>query len=158
MAARGARGISSSRGDPDKFFASNSVFAVVGASNDPTKFGNKVFKCYLSHNKVAVPISKSPEIEGKAAYPSLTAFLQAQSAAGVAADTIGVSIITPPAASASVINEGIGLGIKSFFLQPGTTNEVVLRIMDDKETEKEQGGGAINFVEGCVLVELGCDT
>jgi predicted CoA-binding protein len=146
-----ARSVSSSRGDPDKFFASNTVFAVVGASNDPTKFGNKVFKCYLSHNKTAVPISKSTEIEGKTAYPNLTAFLTAQTAAGVTVDKVGVSIITPPTATASVISEGIGLGIKSFFLQPGTTNEAVAKIMDD------EGNKSINFVEGCVLVELGCD-
>ncbi len=148
-----SRSVSISRGDPDAFF-SKRVFAVVGASADPSKFGNKVLCCYKTHGKDVTPISKTPEIEGLASYPNLTEFVAALKAKNSSVDpaSIGVSIVTPPAATLSVISEGLGLGIRQFFLQPGTANEAVTTLMN--ENSKSTG---TNFVEGCVLVELGCN-
>lgn len=73
----------------------------------------------MAHSKTAVPISKSAEIEGVAAYPTLTAFMEARGKE-FPADQVGVSLITPPAATAAVLQEGLALGIKSFFFQVST--------------------------------------
>jgi len=46
------------------FLASNS-FAVVGASIDRTKYGNKVLRCYQQHGKTVYPINaRAAEVEG----------------------------------------------------------------------------------------------
>jgi predicted CoA-binding protein len=39
----------------EKFFQSK-VFGVVGASADRKKYGNKVLRCYLQHNKEVYPV------------------------------------------------------------------------------------------------------
>ena len=61
---------------------------------------------------------------------------------------VGVSIITPPAVSQSVLEEGYKLGIRNFFLQPGTYNEQV-----DEYIQREMKSAL--SIKGCVLVELG---
>lgn len=41
------------------------AFYIVGASDDRSKFGNKVLRCMVAHNKKCVPLSKRiSSIEG----------------------------------------------------------------------------------------------
>ena len=56
-------------------FLAAGPWAVVGASTDRSKYGNKVLRCYQQAGKSPVyPVHpKEREIEGLAAYPSLTA-------------------------------------------------------------------------------------
>ena len=50
-------------------FLESGPFAVVGASTDRSKYGNKVLRCYLQHGKQAYPINpKAQEVEGQKAY------------------------------------------------------------------------------------------
>jgi hypothetical protein len=39
---------------------------------------------------------------------------------------VGVSIITPPGVTRLILEEGVAMGFKHFFLQPGTFDEEVL--------------------------------
>ena len=57
----------------DAFLGATS-FAVVGASTDRSKYGNKVLRCYVQHHRKVFPVNpKAPEVEGLRAYPSLSA-------------------------------------------------------------------------------------
>ena len=48
------------------------VVAVIGASTDRAKFGNKAVRAFLNHGDQVVPINpKEDEIEGLPAYPSV---------------------------------------------------------------------------------------
>ena len=97
-----------------KVFLESSEYAVVGASADPTKFGNKVLMWYKTHKPHAklYPIHpKATEIEGLPALKNLSLLPNPTGTS--------VSIITPPAISQGVVEEAIRLGVKSVWLQPG---------------------------------------
>lgn len=93
-------------------FLAAGPWAVVGASTDRTKYGNKVLRCYQQAGKAPVyPVHpKEREIEGLAAYPSLTAIPERPRA---------VSIITPPKVTEAVVEECATLGIRHLWMQPG---------------------------------------
>ena len=79
-------------------FLSEGPWAVVGASEDRSKYGNKVLRAYLQAGKSPVyPVNpKATEIEGQTAYPDL---------ASLPEEPRGISIITPPAVTESVVEE-----------------------------------------------------
>lgn len=125
-------------------------FVVVGASNDRTKFGNKVFRSYQQYKKNVTPINKrQEEIEGVKTVESLAAFAnQIESKIGFPTNKIGVSIITPPGVTKLILEEGLALGYRNYFLQPGTVDESV----DETITENKDKA---TFIKSCVLVQLG---
>jgi predicted CoA-binding protein len=126
--------------DTTRSFLAEKRFAVVGASPDRAKYGNKVLRCYLQHGRDAVPVHpKEPEVEGRTAYPSLTAI-----PGGVGA----VSVITPPAVTEKVVEEAGRLGVRHVWMQPGAESDAAVR------RARELG---MNVIAGgpCVLVVLG---
>ena len=126
--------------DSEKYFLSQKRFAVVGASTDRTKYGNKVLRCYLQHGRDAVPVNpKDAEVEGRAAYKSLTDIPQRPDA---------VSIITPPKVTEAVVEEAGRLGIRHLWMQPGAESPAAIA--------RGQALG-INVIAGgpCLLVVLG---
>ena len=130
-------------GDTTAFFQLQ-AFAVVGASEDRAKFGNKVLRCYVQHGYTVTPVNKrSTSIEGLTCVPSLAQWVGSQPPTA-----LGVSLVTPPGVTKIVIEEGYALGLRHFFLQPGTHDKETdawLRTLPD-----------VAVVKGCVLVELGC--
>lgn len=97
-------------GDVDAFL-SGGPFAVVGASTNRDKYGNKVLRVYQQNNKPVYPINpRADEIEGLKAYPDLASLPEIPH---------GVSIITPPTITEQVVKEAVALGIKHLWMQPG---------------------------------------
>ncbi|GAC76743.1 hypothetical protein PANT_22c00185 [Moesziomyces antarcticus T-34] len=109
----------------NRFFDA-SKFAVVGASKDATKFGNKVLKWYQAHELDVTPIHpKEAEIEGLASQPDVARFLDA---AGTSADKIAISVVTPPKISLAVVQTGLqDQGISTFWLQPGAEDAELVK-------------------------------
>jgi predicted CoA-binding protein len=123
-------------------------FVVVGASNDQSKFGNKVLRAYKAKGYKVIPISKrSNMIEEISCLKSLTDF--ANKFPSKIPQT-GVSIITPPGATKLIIEEGASLGYRYFFLQPGTCDAEVNILI---ERIKQERGAQV--IQDCVLVQLG---
>jgi predicted CoA-binding protein len=121
-------------------FLAGDAFAVAGASDNRAKFGNKVLRCYLQHGHTVYPINPhATTVEGIPCYPDL---------ATVPQPIHGVSIITPPAVTAEIVDQAIVAGIKHLWMQPGAEHR-------DAITRAEQAG--INVIAGgpCLLVELG---
>ncbi|MFG0319004.1 MAG: CoA-binding protein [Planctomycetota bacterium JB042] len=121
-------------------FLAGDVFAVVGASADRSKYGNKVLRCYLQNGREAHPINpKGGTIEGRTAYPDLES---------VPEPIDGVSFITPPAVTLALLESCRERGIERVWMQPGSESpEVVARA-------EELGLDAI--ADGsCLLVVLG---
>ena len=86
-------------------FFKRSTFAVVGASKDPSKFGNKVLKSYIAHEKPVIPVHRTEKsIEGLFCAPSLSDI-----SPDILRD-VGVSIVTPPPVTREVLEEGLDLG------------------------------------------------
>jgi len=121
-------------------FLAEGPWAVVGASNDRTKYGNKVLRCYLQREMSPVyPVNpRAASVEGLDAYPSLTALPERARA---------VSIITPPPVTEAVVEEAAQLGIRYLWMQPGAESPLAL--------ERAQAHGLEVIAGGpCILVAL----
>lgn len=135
-------------------FFSNRLFAVVGASSDRQKFGNKVLRCYLENSREAIPVSKKQStIEGIDCVDSLSALNQKLPLLKLSPTDVGVSIITPPGATKTILEEGVSLGFKHFYLQPGTVDINVWNFIEELKLSSSD----VNIIQGCVLVDLGFD-
>jgi predicted CoA-binding protein len=122
----------------DKFLE-GTPHAIVGASIDRSKYGNKVLRAYLQSGRDVHPVNlTSDRVEGRQAYRSLM---------DIPTNVHGVSIITPPAVTESVVEEAGQLGIKHLWMQPGAESATAI------QRAQELG---MNVIAGgpCVLVTL----
>ena len=121
-------------------FLAGERFAVVGASSDRSKYGNKVLRCYLQDGREAVPVNpNATEVEGQPCVPDL---------ASLPAPVHGVSIITPPHVTERVVEEAAAAGLTRLWLQPGAESPAALRRAEELGLEVIAGGP-------CLLVVLG---
>lgn len=121
-------------------FLDGDVYAVVGASADRSKYGNRVLRTYMQNARTVYPVNpRGGEIEGLASSRSL---------AEVPATIHGVSIITPPSVTERVIEEIIGLGIEHVWMQPGAESLAAIGRAADAGLNVLAGGV-------CLLVVLG---
>ena len=121
-------------------FLNGDRYAVVGASQDRSKYGNKVLRAYQQRNLRAFPVNpKAKEIEGVPAYPDL---------ASLPESVHGVSVITPPQVTESVVEQAGAAGIHNIWMQPGSESDVAI----SRATEL-----GMNVIAGgpCLLVVLG---
>ncbi len=126
-------------GDVDAFLA-GSVFAVVGASADRAKYGNKVLRVYMQNGRAVYPVNpRGGEIEGLQAFPDLASLPELPH---------GVSIITPPSVTEAVVREAVALGIQHLWMQPGAESDAAIAYA------RENG---VNIVAkgACALVVMG---
>ena len=121
-------------------FLSAPPFAVVGASDNPEKFGYKVYKTYLRHNMKAYPINPRLEkIEGHEVFKSLDKLPEKVSS---------VSVITPPAVTEQFVDEAIKSGVKNIWMQPGAESDAAVQ-------KAEKAGITVIHGGPCILIELG---
>ncbi|KAH8590543.1 CoA binding domain-containing protein [Bisporella sp. PMI_857] len=133
-------------------FFSAPHFAVVGASNDPAKFGHKIFQWYTAHSLPATPINPSSPTITTTTPPGSHPTVASLSALPNPAET-SVSIITPPKVTVKVLEEAKKLGIKGVWLQPGTFDDEILA-QALKDFPAAVGGDGGRGGEGwCVLVD-----
>ena len=115
-------------------------FAVVGASRDRAKYGNKVLRAYLQNGRDVVAVNPNVDrIEGVPSYADLRSLPEPVDA---------VSIVTPPAVTGRVVDEAAELGIRHVWLQPGAESDPAIARAE---------GAAMDLIAGgpCVLVALG---
>ena len=100
-------------------FMSQGPYAVVGASSNRAKYGNKVLRAYQQHGQEVYPINPRADfIEGLKVYSHLE---------GVPAKVRGVSIITPPAITERVVEEAAAVGAEFVWMQPGAESVEAVR-------------------------------
>jgi predicted CoA-binding protein len=123
----------------DKFLAAPS-FAVFGASDDPRKYGHKVYACYLQHNRKAYPIN--PRLQTVLGNPAYADF------AALPERVDSISVITPPAVTEKIVDDAIKNGVKNIWMQPGAESEAAIK--------KAESAG-LNVIHGgpCLLVVMG---
>ena len=121
-------------------FMDGGTFAVVGASTDRRKYGNKVLRLYLQHGHAVVPVNPNADfVEGLESYASLSEIPETPHA---------ISIITPPHVTDEIVDNAIQLGIQHIWMQPGAeSSNAVARCLESD----------INLIHGgpCILVVLG---
>ena len=122
----------------DEFLAA-SPHAVVGASQDRAKYGNKVLRAYLQNQRRVYPVNpNSKEVEGLESFPDLAAPPES---------VHGISVITKPDVTESIVEQAAELGIENIWLQPGAESE--------RAVERAEQLG-MNVIAGgpCALVAL----
>lgn len=123
----------------ERFFSSE-LFGVVGASEDRSKYGNKVLRCYLQNGKNVIPVNpKVTTVEG----------ITTVATVGDLPEKVkSISIITPPAVTEKVVKAAIKKGITSIWMQPGAESDAAIA------TCKAAG---VNLIadHSCLLVVLG---
>ncbi len=123
-------------------FLAGSPHAVVGASQDRAKYGNKVLRVYQQHNRPVFPVNpKADEIEGLTAYADLASLPEPEK-------VHGISVITPPQVTATIVEQAHQLGIGHLWLQPGSENDAIVA--------RAEALGLNVIADGpCLLVVLG---
>ena len=112
-------------------FLNASRFAVAGASQDRSKYGNKVFRAIVASGRTVYPLNpKATEVEGDPAFASI---------AELPVVPESLSIVTPPHITREVIQQAIAAGVKNIWMQPGAEDprgsqaarEAGLNVIDD---------------------------
>ncbi len=121
-------------------FLADGPWAVVGASTDRAKFGNRVLRSYVSHGLAPVygvhPIET--EVEGVPTFPNLAALPETPRA---------ISIITPPPVTDAVVADAIAAGVRFVWMQPGAESAAAI--------DAAAAAGLVVIAGGpCILVEL----
>ena len=123
----------------DDFLASG-PYAVVGASRDRNKYGNKVLRCYLQHGLEVYPVNpNSPQVEGLECYPDLRSLPRS---------VRGVSVITPPEITERIIEAVPDAGASFVWMQPGAESEAAISRAEGLDVRVIARGP-------CLLVALG---
>lgn len=121
-------------------FLAGAPHAVVGASTDRTKYGNKILRCYQQHERPVFPINpKAATVEGLPAFPDLASLRE---------PVHGISVITPPAVTETVVEAAIAAGIRHVWMQPGAESDAAVAAATN---------AGLNVIAGgpCLLVVLG---
>lgn len=96
------------------------TFAIVGASQDRTKYGYEVFEMLSRHGHIVLPINpKYADIDGVACYPSLPDLPHEPDVVLTAA---------PASVSEKIAETCAALGIPIFWMPPGTETDAALEI------------------------------
>jgi predicted CoA-binding protein len=121
-------------------FLAQGSFAVVGASPDRDKYGNKVLRCYLQHGLPVVAVNpKQATVEGVPSFASLRE---------VPATVRAASVVAPPAAALRIVEDAQARGIEHLWFQPGAEDAVAT-------AAAERAGIAVIAGGPCLLVALG---
>ena len=123
-----------------KLFLEADGYAVVGASADRSKYGNRVLRCYQINGRKVVPVNPSAvEIEGLKCVASVSELPDS---------VASISIITPPSVTEKVVELAIAKGIKNIWMQPGSQSPAAVANC--------QSHGINVIADGsCLLVVLG---
>lgn len=123
----------------DRFLAVG-TFAVVGASTNRNKYGNKVLRCYAQHGHPVVAVNpRAEEIEGLPCYPSVDQ---------IPGEPRAVSIVAPPGLAQSIVEAADRAGVKHLWFQPGAEDEAAIAWAEERGIEVIGHGP-------CLLVALG---
>jgi acyl-CoA synthetase (NDP forming) len=114
------------------------VVAVIGASPDRSKFGNKAVRAFVHHGDQVVPINPhEAEIEGLTAYPSVL---------DVPGSIDMATFYVPPRTGLRVLEEIARKGVAEIYLNPGAAS----RELVDRATAL-----GIRAVVACSIVAIG---
>lgn len=116
------------------------TIAILGASNDRRKFGNKAVRAFLQQGYEVFPVNpRESTIEGLPVFSSLR---------DVPVRPQLISVYLPPAILLTVLPEIAAKGCDELWLNPGTESDAVLT---------ECGRLGLNVVQACSIVGVGMD-
>ena len=112
--------------------------AIIGASNNRTKFGNKAVRAFLRQGYTVFPVNlRETEVEGLPAYRNVR---------DVPVRPEMISVYLPPPLVLQVLPEIAARGCDELWLNPGTESEEVV------EQARQLG---LNVIQACSIVGVG---
>jgi predicted CoA-binding protein len=121
-------------------FLTSQAFGVIGASNNRSKYGNKILRCYLQHGYRAIPVNPNEkEIEGIACVSAIN---------DLPAEVKSISMITPPEVTAKLVPLALEKGIENIWMQPGAEHPEAVAFCRQRNINVIADGS-------CLLVVLG---
>lgn len=112
--------------------------AVVGASSDRSKFGNKALRAFKAEGYTVIPINPNErEVEGIAAYPSV---LNVPGAIDMA------TVYVPPDIALRLLPEFEQQGIAEIWINPGAESDELL-----SEARRRK----LNVIAACSIIAIG---
>lgn len=128
----------SMHGDVKESMLEKRVWAVIGANNDPDKFGNIIYNRLKSEGYEVYAVNPSyDKVEGDPCYPDLASLPKKPEV---------LDMVVSPKRGRAFIEEAAALGIKNIWLQPGTYDPELLTLIKEKQ---------LTAIQACVLVALG---
>ena len=98
------------------------TIAVVGASNNESKFGNKIVKNLMSRGFEVYPINpREKEIEGLKAFSSIK---------NLPAVPDLVDLVVRSEVGLGVVKEAIEIGVKNIWIQPGAESDEIVDLLN----------------------------
>ena len=114
------------------------TWAVVGATQNPSKFGNKIFKKLQRFGYQVTPINPVyDDVEGVKTFENLSAMDEKPEC---------VNVVVGPERAMKALEEAIELGIKYVWFQPGAFDNAII--------DRAEEAGVNIVYHACVLVEL----
>ncbi len=111
--------------------------ALIGATNDSTKFGNKIYKNLKSKGIVVWGVNpKATTIDGDPAYHDLRSLPEKPSI---------LNFVVPPKLGIEVARLGIELGFDHFWMQPGAESPEIKALVESS--------GKHYLEQYCIMVE-----
>lgn len=111
--------------------------AIIGASSDPAKFGNKAVKAFAGHGYQVWPVNpRETKIEGWPVFKSITEVPQRPGL---------VSVYLPPPVLLKVLPDIAAKGCDELWLNPGTESPEVLALAEKL---------GLNIIQACSIVGL----
>ena len=122
----------------DKALNKNNIFAVVGASENPQKYGHKVFKALKAFDYKAYPVNpNSKEVLGEKTYDTIADLPEKPDV---------VSVVVPPKVSEEIVKQVNKEKVEKVWFQPGAESENAINYCKEEN---------IRVVHNkCVLIEL----
>ena len=112
--------------------------AIIGASNDRAKYGNKSVRAHLRQGYTVFPVNpRETEVEGLKAFKSIT---------DVPARPDRISLYVPPAVVLKLLPDIAAKGCDELWLNPGTESQEVLA---------EANRLGLNVIQACSIVDVG---
>ena len=122
----------------EKLKEENTSIALIGASNDRSKYGNKIYRDLRNKGYNVTPINpKEEKIEGDRAYSSIEEMKELPDIA---------NFVVPPPVAIKIAQNITNLGIKHLWFQPGS---------ESKELEDwlKNTDGIEYLINACIMVE-----
>lgn len=114
------------------------TIAIIGASNDRTKFGNKAVRAFRQQGYEVFPVNPKEEaVEGLPAFKSIAA---------VPVRPQLISVYLPPPVLLKVLPEIAAKGCDELWLNPGTESDEVLAAASRLK---------LNVIQACSIVGVG---
>ena len=122
----------------EKLKEKNTTIALIGASNDKNKYGNKIYRDLRNKGYHVIPINPKEElIEGDKAYSSIE---EMETIPDIA------NFVVPPPVAIKIAQHITELGIKYLLFQPGSESE-------ELEDWLKNTDGIKYLPNSCIMVE-----